>query len=142
MFENVIMSDWARTNSDWKLLNYSQKSDQKVGADLQSKINIFENTNSIMYEFIYQRNSRQIEILWPSDHNIFELAKSTIFTCRKAYPLPVCYLYIKCSLYGSARWCWSTRVFDHYHFGPDDFTINDFERTTKCARTEFGAHGH
>ena len=64
MFENVIMSDWARTNSDWKLLDYSQKTTE---ISPLSNMGIFDNASYIMYDFIYQRNSRQIESLWPSE---------------------------------------------------------------------------
>ena len=140
------MSNWSRTNSDWKLLDYHQKvmkpdAKQIIEASSISNMDIFK-TSYIMYEFVYQRNSRQIESLWQSGQNFIKMTFMLIFTFTKAYSVSFCHLYFKCSLYGPARWCRSTWVFDHYYSSFDDFTIDDFTRTSKCARTEFGANCH
>ena len=71
MFENVVMPVWMRPNSDWKLVDYQQRLYPNETGDVIVDTNVYNNetgtiynANYVMYEFVYQRNSRQLESLW------------------------------------------------------------------------------
>ena len=70
MFDTAMMSAWQRPNNDWKLIDHRMKlfpnetNDLIVDTNFYDERGIVFNANYLLYEFDYQRNSRQLESLW------------------------------------------------------------------------------